>query len=382
MAEEYYKKVLKLSSSRVWRTYYGGKELDKWHGKTSPEDGELPEDWIASTVNARNPGRESILDEGLSYVILEGGGRRLLKALIEEDPDAFLGTVHTERFGSQTGVLVKMIDSLSRLTIQVHPDKRFAKEVLNSNYGKTESWYILGGREVNGEVPHVFFGFKPGITREVWQDLFNRQDIPGMLNSLHKIPVNAGDVFFIEGGVPHAIGAGCFLIEVQEPTDYTLRTERTTPEGRTIPELLIHQGAGLKSLFDCFHYDSFTEEETIAKWRKEPQTIYSSIDSDEAVLIGEDTTTLFGMNRINVRVAYQSAAKSTFAIAVIVKGAGEIAWEDGSLIVRQGDFLFMPVGIGSVRWTAASGTELQIVVCTPPFPVLGWNGYLPSESLC
>ncbi len=65
-----------------------------------------------------------------------------------------------------------------------------------------------------------------------------------MLDSLHKVPLTEGEVLLIEGGVPHAIGSGCFLIEIQEPTDYTLRVERTTVRGETLPDTACHQGAG------------------------------------------------------------------------------------------------------------------------------------------
>jgi hypothetical protein len=34
-------------------------------------------------------------------------------------------------------VLIKMLDSNERLTIQVHPDKQFARAMLNSAFGKT-----------------------------------------------------------------------------------------------------------------------------------------------------------------------------------------------------------------------------------------------------
>ena len=85
-----------------------------------------------------------------------------LKSVIDSNPAAFLGSAHAARYGSNPAVLAKIIDSLGRLTIQVHPDKAFAKQVLNSDYGKTECWYILGGREVNGEKPYVLMGFASG----------------------------------------------------------------------------------------------------------------------------------------------------------------------------------------------------------------------------
>ena len=190
----------------------------------------MPEEWIMSTISAR--GKNRPLEEGLSFLTTPLGVLPL-NELVGVDCELFLGKRVTKKFGT-TGVLIKMLDSKERLTIQVHPDKQFARAMLNSAFGKTESWYVLGGREINGEKSCIYLGFKEGVTEEIWSALFYRQDITGMLNCLHRFEVNPGDAFIIYGGVPHAIGSGCFLMEVQEPTDYTMRVEKMTPGGLTI----------------------------------------------------------------------------------------------------------------------------------------------------
>jgi mannose-6-phosphate isomerase len=358
--------ILKVASTRVWRTYLGGMEIDKWQGLAHAQDGELPEDWIASTVKARNPGREQWTEEGLSKVILDGGETVSLKELIGSDPAGFLGVQHVETYSQEMGVLVKMIDSLSRLTIQVHPDKTFAKDVLGSDYGKTEAWYILGGRRVNGEDPYVLLGFKSGVTREAWENLFYAQDIAGMMDALHKVYVQPGEVYFIEGGVPHAIGSGCFLVEIQEPTDFTLRTERTTPEGRTISDQLCHQGAGFERLFDCFHYDALTKEDMLKKWRIAPQVIHESSEACEHVLIGDHCTTLFNMNKLQIRGAYAQTLRASFSIAIVVSGSGKLAYAQGEVEIKQGEFLFVPAQVHQIQWVADTDFPLEIVMCFPP----------------
>jgi len=103
----------------------------------------------------------------------------------------------------------------------IHPDKQYARTVFDSAFGKTESWYVLDTREIDGEKPVVFMGFKKHVTKEIWKAHFDSQNIAGMLDCLHKIEVKAGDAFMIYGGVPHAIGAGCFLMEVQERNIHT-----------------------------------------------------------------------------------------------------------------------------------------------------------------
>lgn len=356
--------VLKLLSTRVWRTYRGGALLEEWQGKPEPADGEFPEEWVASVVTARNPGRATTEDEGLSAVDLPG--RPLLKDLIEKDPVSFLGKKHYDRYGTSTAVLVKLIDSLNRLLIQVHPDKAFARAAFASDYGKTEAWYIIGGREVAGVEPYVLFGFKPGVTREKWRELFRKQDVEGMLNSLNRIPVKVGDVYLIEGGVPHAIGSGCFLIEIQEPTDYTIRVERTSPGGISLPDVSCHQGAGFDKMFDCFHYDGYTAEEVKAKWKIAPRLLSRDGGSEEWTLLGEDSTRLFRMDRLVVRGSARKKGTDTFRVAVVAGGSGRINTAGRRTAIHKGETLFIPACAGDLLFESDGDDALDVILCYPP----------------
>ena len=251
-----YNKPIRLLRAGAWRTYTGGKLIEALHGNENAPDTNFPEEWIMSTVRARNSGREDIV-EGISFT---EDGTSLLD-IIEKDPVKALGEAHVKRYNNSLGVLVKLIDSAERLTIQVHPTREKAKELFNSEFGKTECWHIIGGREIDGEKPSIYFGFKPGITREYWKECFDKQDIPSMLGCLNRFFVKPGETYLICGGVPHAIGSGCFLIEVQEPTDYTIRTERVTPQGLAVSDFMCHQGLGFDKMFDCFDYDGYTEQQ-------------------------------------------------------------------------------------------------------------------------
>lgn len=357
-------KIIKLNPTRVWRTYIGGAELDRWHGRDNPVDGNFPEDWIASVVRAQNPGMESVENEGLSQAELEDGSRPLLRDLISRDPGGMLGAAHVLKYGKNMAMLVKIIDSLGRLTIQVHPDKAFAQNVLASDYGKTEAWYILGGRVVDGQNPYVLFGFKPGMTREKWRKLFDRQDIPGMLASLHRIEVKPGEVYLIEGGMPHAIGSGCFLVEIQEPTDYTIRVERTTPEGVKIADRLCHQGAGFDKMFDAFHYDSYPMEGVLDRWRIRSRPFYEDGSVRENILIDERNTKMFEMHSIVVHGSYRRQLGPAFSVMVAVRGEGSVAASKNTVNFQRGTALFLPASLAEV--TIRATEEAEIVLCLPP----------------
>ena len=102
----------------------------------------------------------------------------------------------------------------------------------------------------------------------MWREAFAAQ--AGLLNMLHRIPVKAGDFVFVDGGVPHAIGGGCFMVELQEPSDLMVVAERFTPSGRRIPDAKMHGGVGWEKMFDVYEYDGRTFEETCAKYVSRP----------------------------------------------------------------------------------------------------------------
>lgn len=73
-----------------------------------------------------------------------------------------------------------------RLSIQVHPDKTFSKTYFHSNFGKTECWHIITTRELQQENPYILLGFAPSVTRELWKEYYEKQDIESMKSCLNK----------------------------------------------------------------------------------------------------------------------------------------------------------------------------------------------------
>ena len=355
---------LQLSPTRVWRTYEGGKLIDELQDCENPKDSHFPENWIASLVQARNLGREDTI-EGLSFLENNGCNKKTLKEVIESDPEAFLGEKHVKRYGSDTGVLVKILDSLERLTIQVHPDRETAKRLFNSSYGKTEAWYIIGGRETDNEKPYILLGFKPGVTREDWEEMFREQDIGGMQEALHKFHVQPGDVFLIEGGVPHAIGPGCFLVEIQEPTDYTIRVERRTPKGLEVPDELCHQGIGFDKMFECFRYDGLTRDETQNKYQLKPVVKRSSRSGAEFSLINYTQTDKFAMDMIEVNSEMEFERKESFSVLLVISGQGELCLGSEQTGIKRGDNFFMPYGVKDFKLINKRKETLKIIRCFP-----------------
>ena len=319
------RKPIRLDRAAAWRTYSGGSLIEKLYGRDGMPDTSFPEDWIMSTVRARNAGREDIV-EGLSMI---SGSDISLAELIEANPSEMLGDWHVEKFGKSLGVLVKIIDSAERLTVQVHPTRAQAKLLFCSDYGKTECWHILGGRTIDGEPPCIYLGFKEGITREEWKRVFDTQDIPAMLGCLHKFEVKSGDTFLIKGGVPHAIGAGCFLVEVQEPTDYTIRTERVTPRGIAVADFMCHQGLGFDRMFDCFDYSGASAEKILEEYHIPPR--------GEDILSYSDTE-MFALRKIEIDGETGMESGGVFSGFYVLEGEGRL----GDDALQPGSQYFIP----------------------------------------
>ena len=304
--------IFKLQPTRVYRSYFGGQNLDAFENKDNPEISRFPEDWLASVTEAFNPDRQQ-KNEGLS--VTEDG--QVLKDIIEADKKAMIGD------RENMSLLFKLLDSAERLVIQAHPTKEFAQKHFNSPYGKTECWYILND---GGE---VYIGFKEGITRDLWKDFFEKQDVEKMLSCLHKFKVNKGDFIFVAGGVPHAIGKNCFLAELQEPTDLMVIPEKVTPSGVVLAEQKLHGGLGFDKMFDCFNYDGLSEFETRQKYFLKPERK----NEFEVELLN---CAMFKLSQIDVSDDLIFDPK-TYGIAVVIEGFVSM----NGIGLKQGDRVFI-----------------------------------------
>ena len=351
---------VKLTAARAWRTYTGGSLIDQLHGIKNSEDTQFPEEWIMSTTLARNPGREEI-EEGLCYL---DGQDMSLREYIETWPEETLGRAHVDAVGKTTGVLVKIIDAAERLTVQCHPSKEQALRLFNSQFGKTECWYILGGREINGEKPSLYFGFKEGIERSRWEDAFFRQDIPAMLGMMHHFEVKPGDTFLIKGGVPHAIGAGCLLVEIQEPTDYTIRIERVTPKGLRISDQQCHQGLGFEKMFECFDFTGYSQDEAFRNWKLPARLIEKNDHVLREELVGYDDTPCFYMERCVIADKYTFRQSNHFFGMYVLNGEGTLTGDGVSMAVRPGDQFFVPAACHD--FTVASDSPVTLFLYRGP----------------
>lgn len=341
--------VLSFKENRVRRAYTGGAQIDKFMGKAITEDSNRPEEWLASAVEAFNPDYSKVENEGLS--ICSNG--ELFKAILDKNHEKILGKRLNSKYGGKTSILVKLLDSAERLVIQCHPTIEFAKANFGSDFGKTECWYILDAKPE----ACVYLGFKEGITREKWISLFEKQDIDGMLDCLHKFPVKKGDLWFVDGGVPHAIGAGCFMIELQEPSDLMVIPERQTPTGRVLSDVKLHGGLGFEKMFDCFLYQGMSEQEVKQRYYRN-----ASFKENALVPIVDDTLTdKFSMLGLRVDKNTQLDLGDSYAVCVVIDGectlnCGEA---DSPITVGKGQSFLIGANSGEIAFLG----KADIIIC-------------------
>lgn len=112
-------------------------------------------------------------------------------------------------------ILIKLIDAKNDLSVQVHPDDEYAREH-EGQWGKTEMWYVLGAKKKAA----LIYGFNRDVTAAQVRQSINTGMISELLN---HVPVHKDDVFYIESGTVHAIGAGCLVAEIQQSSNLTYR---------------------------------------------------------------------------------------------------------------------------------------------------------------
>jgi mannose-6-phosphate isomerase len=335
-----------FNRNRVFRVYTGGKLFHSFFGD-EPVDGNLPEEWVASKVKALNKVSAGE-NEGLSFV---EGTDISFASLLRDFPSEMTG-------GKRFDVLVKLLDSAVRLPAQTHPNKSYSRRHFQSEHGKTECWLILATRPDAS----IYFGFKDGVTRaDLERAVKSSEDKNDAFPDLmQKVPARIGDVWLIPARVAHAIGAGCLILEVQEPTDFTIQPERWCDEYR-LSDQEMYLGLDPATALDCFDL-SKTGSEVIKQGNKPPVVVEKSPSCLKEALITYNDTPCFAVNRINLHGA--DTLITGPAVFVVIEGNATIQCATGARPIKKGDYFFVPVAAGSVK--VHTDTSVSMVECLPP----------------
>lgn len=298
---------------------WGGNRLNDEFSKNidmSP----LAETWECST----HPDGPSIVASG------EFKGKTLAEVL-QEHPE-YIGTHPRENMpegSTELPILIKFIDANKDLSVQVHPNDEYARTHENGQLGKTEMWYVLDAKKGS----KLVYGLKQSLT----EDEIREKIEEGTLEKyLQKVPVDKDDVFFIEAGTIHAIGAGALIAEIQENSNLTYRLydyDRVDKNGNK-REL---------------HIDKAIDVTNLEKGTRPRQSMrvlkYKKGCATE--LLGrckyfEVYRMLINTERTRKYVEYISDNMS-FRVLLCVSGCGTIMMNDGDVITFfKGDCVFVP----------------------------------------
>jgi mannose-6-phosphate isomerase len=299
---------------------------DNWRDHT-------PEDWLGSVTAVRGqaPIGKSRLADG-----------ELLEDAIAADPIAWLGAAHVQRWGADPMLLVKLLDAGERLPVHAHPSDDFAAARVGTRHGKTEAWYILNGGTVH-------LGLREAVTAGQLRELANSGRGGVLLSAMNEFDVQAGDTILVPAGVLHAIGAGTFLVEVQQPEDLSILVEW---EGFAIDGARDgHLGLGFDSAVDAVSTDALTAEELrglIGRGRRTGSLLPTAADPFFRIDREEGTASI----------------ERGFAVVFAESGELRIVGTDTDLRVASGRAAIVTGGAGDWRLT----TTGSALIARPPRP--------------
>ncbi len=296
--------ILKLKPSckdYIW----GGNRLKEEYG--IPYDKEvLAEAWELSC----HP-------DGPSCIVNGEYAGKTLQEYIEDKGKEVLGT-HCRRF-RDFPILIKFIDARDNLSIQVHPDNRYALKN-EGQYGKTEMWYVMDA----GKDAFLYYGFKKEISKE---EFARRIEEDTLLEVLNAVPVRKGDVLFIESGTIHAIGKDILIAEIQQNSNVTYRVYDYGRVGKDGKKRDLHI------------------EKALAVTRRVP------IVKDKSSYPHVADCDYFTVDKLNLDGKIMSkmegnVSEDSFVSILILDGEGRISDKEETLEFRKGDSFFLSAGSG------------------------------------
>ena len=310
--------ILKLKP--VFKDYiWGGTKLRDEYGFESNLE-KLAEGWMLSC----HKDGENLIENG-------DFESKTLTEVVNTNPD-YLGE-NGKKF-EYFPILIKLIDAKNDLSVQVHPDNEYAMRV-KKEYGKTECWYILDC----DDDAELIYGFNKSITSEEFKEKIADNTF---LETVNKVKVKKGDLFFIEAGTLHAIGKGILLAEIQQNSNTTYRVYDYGRLGADGKPRELHV------------------EKAIDVTNCTPPTRSTNPEGELLVKDGYSTQLLtkcdlFNVEKVSIDTTYTSKADEKSFVSVLVTDGNATI---DKIEIRKGDSLFIPANYG--EFTVTGKSELII----------------------
>ena len=291
---------------------WGGSRINDEFGKGIALE-PLAETWECST----HP-------DGPSYALGGEFDGQSLAEILKTHPD-YLGT-HPER-GEGLPILIKFIDAKRDLSVQVHPTDEFAAAHENGQRGKTEMWYVLDA----AKDAKLVYGLRHDTDAEALRESIENGTVE---KHLQTVPIAKNDVFFIEAGTIHAIGAGALIAEIQQSSNLTYRLydyDRVDKNGQKRPLHVekalcaanLRSSAAPRQPMRVLRYRPGCASELLCRCRY--FEVYRMLVNTER----------------RQKVAYRADAMS-FRVLLCVDGCGTVSFCNSASNIYKGDCVFLP----------------------------------------
>lgn len=306
--------------ARLFHKIWGGHTIAGWYDFVPADYENVGEAWVMSDV------------EKYPTEVCNGSHTGdTLQDILEVYMDELVGGKVYEAFGNHFPLLLKFIDCVDDLSIQVHPDDEYALENEDS-LGKTEMWYVLP----SSPEAAIYLGWNQNVN----PSLIHAAITEGTLaNYLRRFNVREGDVVHIHAGAVHAMCRNTIVAEIQENSDITYRLydyNRVGNDGRTRP---LH----LNKALDVMDYSERTDRKP-----SHPEAVNGVANIAK--------TQYFTVNRLEITKPVQRdyAPLDSFVAFMCIKGGATISALDSDspdhvVDVCQGEAVLIPASLNDIR---------------------------------
>lgn len=248
---------------------------------------------------------------------------------------------HRELFGNSSEpvfpLLTKILDANDWLSVQVHPDDHYAMEH-EGELGKTECWYVIAA----DEGAEIIYGHNAKSREELRQQIEKKE----WDKLLTKVPVKAGDFFYVPSGTVHAIGSGILILETQQSSDTTYRVydfDRKDAKGN-LRELHLEKSIDVLNIG--------------APANSRPVTVKAD-DLTSTLLVASD---FFAVYKWEVSGKVDIEKTAAYLLVSVLAGRGVLTVDGETYPIAKGDHFILPSDVE--EWTF-EGKDLEMIVSHP-----------------
>ena len=307
-----------IYKEKIW----GGHRLHKLFGHTDGAQG-VGESWLLSGL-------------GNDQTVVTNGylADNTITELVEVYMGELVGDKVYEQFGDSFPLLFKLIDADDDLSVQVHPDDRYALDN-GLESGKTEMWYVLHSND-----GQIVYGLDKQLSApQLRQSLIDHS----FMHHLHRERVSAGDCVLINSGTIHSLGKGVMVAEIQQSADVTFRLYDYGRRDSNGHERELHVNEAL--------------DVAVLEPARSVLIDYKKKDNGAANIC---QTPYFTVNTLcfSQPIGRDYATLDSFVAYLCVDGAAVIAAADTETDIRCGELVLMPASINDVVFKPQGNCQL------------------------